>query len=83
MAAEGRPLDQALILPGLSPVIAATRPSAAHVAQLNDLLIEIGRKRLSGRFGGHDFSHLPLDKALSVEDFPTRPRSRRRAAAPR
>lgn len=31
---------------------------------------EVGRKRLSGRFGGHDFSHLPLDKTLSPEDFP-------------
>jgi len=28
------------------------------------------RKRLSGRFGGHDFSHLPLDKPLAPEDFP-------------
>ena len=31
---------------------------------------EVGRKRLSGRFGGHDFSHLPMDKPLSPEDFP-------------
>jgi hypothetical protein len=31
---------------------------------------EIGRKRLSGRFGGHDFSHLPLDRPLVPEDFP-------------
>jgi alkanesulfonate monooxygenase SsuD/methylene tetrahydromethanopterin reductase-like flavin-dependent oxidoreductase (luciferase family) len=31
---------------------------------------EVGRKRLSGRFGGHDFSHLPLDKPLEPEDFP-------------
>jgi alkanesulfonate monooxygenase SsuD/methylene tetrahydromethanopterin reductase-like flavin-dependent oxidoreductase (luciferase family) len=31
---------------------------------------EVGRKRLSGRFGGHDFSHLPLDRPLSPEDFP-------------
>jgi alkanesulfonate monooxygenase SsuD/methylene tetrahydromethanopterin reductase-like flavin-dependent oxidoreductase (luciferase family) len=30
----------------------------------------VGRKRLSGRFGGHDFSHLPLDRTLSPEDFP-------------
>ena len=28
------------------------------------------RVRLSGRFGGHDFSHLPLDKPLAPEDFP-------------
>jgi alkanesulfonate monooxygenase SsuD/methylene tetrahydromethanopterin reductase-like flavin-dependent oxidoreductase (luciferase family) len=25
---------------------------------------------LSGRFGGYDFSHLPLDKVLVPEDFP-------------
>ncbi|HTI80511.1 MAG TPA: nitrilotriacetate monooxygenase, partial [Acetobacteraceae bacterium] len=31
---------------------------------------EVGRKRLSGRFGGHDFSHLGLDQPLSPEDFP-------------
>ncbi|ETX00682.1 MAG: hypothetical protein ETSY1_10260, partial [Candidatus Entotheonella factor] len=31
---------------------------------------EVGRKRLSNRFGGHDFSHLPLDKPLEPEDFP-------------
>ena len=30
----------------------------------------MGRKRLSGRFGGHDFSHLKLDEPLSPEDFP-------------
>ena len=72
VAAEGRALDQALILPGLSPLIAATETEARRMArELNDLTDpEIGRKRLSGRFGGHDFSHLPLDKPLSVEDFP-------------
>ncbi|MGC2413458.1 MAG: hypothetical protein WA459_12270 [Stellaceae bacterium] len=26
--------------------------------------------RLSNRFGGHDFSHLSLDRPLSPEDFP-------------
>jgi len=31
---------------------------------------EVGRKRLSGRFGGHDFSHLPLDRPLVPENFP-------------
>ena len=30
----------------------------------------MGRKRLSGRFGGHDFSHLRLDATLTPEDFP-------------
>ncbi len=72
VAAEGRPLDQALILPGLSPLIASSEAEAQRMArELNALTDpEIGRKRLSGRFGGHDFSHLPLDKPLSVEDFP-------------
>ena len=72
VAAEGRPLDQALILPGLSPLIASTEAEAQRMArELNELADpEVGRKRLSGRFGGHDFSHLPLDKPLSVEDFP-------------
>jgi len=69
---EGRSPDQALILPGLSPVIAGTETEAQQIAkELNDLADpEIGRKRLSGRFGGHDFSHLPLDVPLTPEDFP-------------
>jgi FMN-dependent oxidoreductase (nitrilotriacetate monooxygenase family) len=69
---EGRAVDQVLILPGLSPLIAGTEAEAQRQArELNDLTDpEVGRKRLSGRFGGHDFSHLPLDKPLSPEDFP-------------
>jgi FMN-dependent oxidoreductase (nitrilotriacetate monooxygenase family) len=69
---EGRAADQIHILPGLSPVIAATETDAQRLAQeLNDLADpEIGRKRLSGRFGGHDFSHLPLDTPLTPADFP-------------
>ena len=72
VVAEGRSPDQALILPGLSPVIGATEAEAQRTArELNDLTDpEIGRKRLSGRFGGHDFSHLPLDRPLAPEDFP-------------
>jgi len=31
---------------------------------------EVGRKRLSGRFGGTTFSQLPLDRPLAPEDFP-------------
>ncbi|HPU50958.1 MAG TPA: LLM class flavin-dependent oxidoreductase [Burkholderiaceae bacterium] len=70
--AAGRATDQALILPGLSPVIADTEAGAQRLArELNDLTDpEVGRRRLSGRFGGHDFSQLPLDKPLSPEDFP-------------
>jgi FMN-dependent oxidoreductase (nitrilotriacetate monooxygenase family) len=71
-ADEGRSPDQVLILPGLSPVIGSTEAEAhriaAELAELSDP--EVGRKRLSGRFGGHDFSHLPLDKKLTPEDFP-------------
>jgi len=72
VSAIGRPTDQALILPGISPLIADTEEKAQRMAQeLNELTDpEVGRKRLSGRFGGHDFSHLPLDKPLSPEDFP-------------
>ncbi len=72
VVAEGRPADQALILPGLSPVIGSTESEALRIArELNDLSDpEVGRARLSGRFGGHDFSHLPLDRPLSPEDFP-------------
>jgi FMN-dependent oxidoreductase (nitrilotriacetate monooxygenase family) len=69
---EGRDPARVLILPGLSPVIGGTEAEALRISrELNDLSDpEVGRKRLSGRFGGHDFSHLPLDKPLSPEDFP-------------
>ena len=71
-AAEGRAPEQVLILPGLSPMIGSTEAEARRLAQeLNELADpEVGRKRLSGRFGGHDFSHLPLDRPLRPEDFP-------------
>jgi FMN-dependent oxidoreductase (nitrilotriacetate monooxygenase family) len=70
--AEGRTPEQVLILPGLSPVIGSTEAEAQLLArELNELSDpEVGRKRLSGRFGGHDFSHLKLDETLSPEDFP-------------
>lgn len=39
--------------------------------QLNALTsVETGLARLTSRFGGYDFSHLPLDLPLSVDDFP-------------
>jgi FMN-dependent oxidoreductase (nitrilotriacetate monooxygenase family) len=71
-ADEGRLPDQVLILPGLSPMIAGTESEALRLArEINELTDpEVGRKRLSGRFGGHDFSHLPLDLPLSADDFP-------------
>ena len=71
-AAAGRDPSQILILPGLSPVIGGTEAEAERISrELNDLSDpEVGRKRLSGRFGGHDFTGLPLDRTLSPEDFP-------------
>ena len=70
--AQGRPPDRVLVLPGLSPMIASTEAEAHLLArEVNELCDpEVGRKRLSGRFGGHDFSRLPLDRPLSPEDFP-------------
>ena len=72
VADEGRAPQQVLILPGLSPVIGSTEAEAQRLArELNELSDpEVGRKRLSGRFGGHDFSHLKLDEPLTTEDFP-------------
>jgi alkanesulfonate monooxygenase SsuD/methylene tetrahydromethanopterin reductase-like flavin-dependent oxidoreductase (luciferase family) len=53
-------------------VIGSTEAEARRLTrELNDLSDpEVGRKRLSGRFGGHDFSHLKLDEPLTPEDFP-------------
>ncbi len=72
VAEEGREPESVLILPGLSPMIGGTEAEAQRLArEVNELADpEVGRKRLSGRFGGHDFSHLPLDRPLRPEDFP-------------
>ncbi len=72
VVAAGRGPDQVLILPGLSPLIASSETEAKRMSdELGELANpEVGRKRLSGRFGGYDFSHLPLDKPLEPEDFP-------------
>jgi FMN-dependent oxidoreductase (nitrilotriacetate monooxygenase family) len=72
VTSAGRAPDQVLILPGLSPMIGGTEAEAKRLQrELDDLTDpEVGRKRLAGRFGGHDFSHLPLDKPLAPEDFP-------------
>src|SRR5271169_4162817 len=71
-AAEGRNPAEVVILPGLNAMIASTETEARRLArEVNDLTDpEVGRKRLSNRFGGHDFSDLPLDRPLSPEDFP-------------
>jgi len=72
LAEFGRSPDEVLILPGFSPIIGSTEAEARRYADaLNELADpEIGRQRLSLRFGGHDFSHLPLDKKLTPADFP-------------
>jgi FMN-dependent oxidoreductase (nitrilotriacetate monooxygenase family) len=69
---QGRSPRHVLILPGLSPILADTEEEARRISDdLNELTdVEVGLKRLSGRFGGVDFSHLALDKPLSVDDFP-------------
>lgn len=68
----GRDPSQVLILPGFSPIIGSTEAEARRFAdELNELSDpEVGRKRLSLRFGGHDFTHLPLDRPLTPADFP-------------
>jgi FMN-dependent oxidoreductase (nitrilotriacetate monooxygenase family) len=70
--AEGRNPRQVLILPGFSPIIGSTEVEAErYAAELNELSDpEVGRHRLSQRFGGYDFSKLALDQPLSVADFP-------------
>lgn len=72
VAGVGRSTDQVLILPGLSPLIASSTGEAQRLAEALGALTnpDVGRKRLSGRFGGHDFSHLPLDTPLTPDDFP-------------
>ena len=71
-AAAGRAAGQIIILPGLSPMIASTETEAKRMEQdLNENTDpESGRRILSSRFDGHDFSHLPLDRPLTPEDFP-------------
>lgn len=70
--AEGRDRNHVLILPGFSPIIAATEAEAlSYSDEINALAdAEIGRSRMSGRFGGYDFSKIPLDQVLSPDDFP-------------
>lgn len=69
---EGRQPDHTLILPGLSPLIASTEAEAQRLSEeLGELTSpEAGRKRMSARFGGHDFSHLEFDQVLTPDDFP-------------
>lgn len=71
-AARGRRPQDIAILPGLSAAIGSTQAEADRVFEELDALTapEIGLTRLSARFGGHDFSAVPLDRPLREEDFP-------------
>ena len=70
--ASGRPADQCLILPGISMMIAGTEADARRMErELNEMAdVESSLSRLSQRFDGHDFSHIPLDRVLTAGDFP-------------
>ena len=72
VAAAGRNVDEAVILPGFSPMIASTETEAKRLErELNELADpEAGRMKLSDRFDGEDLTHLPLDKPLPPVDFP-------------
>ena len=70
--ALGRRPQDIVILPGLSAAIGSTEYEARQVWEELDALtsIQAGLDRLSARFGGHDFSALPLDRPLTRGDFP-------------
>ena len=70
--ALGRSAEGIVILPGISAAIGSTEYEARQVWEELDSLtsIEVGLGRLSARFGGHDFSSLPLDRRLTRDDFP-------------
>lgn len=70
--ALGRRAEDVVILPGISAAIGSTEYEAKQVWEQLDSLtsIEVGLTRLSSRFGGHDFSSIPLDRKLTLDDFP-------------
>lgn len=71
-AAYGRRSEDIVILPGISAAIGSTKREAERVWEELDALTstEVGLARLQARFGGHDFSHIPLDRPLTKGDFP-------------
>ncbi|PWU71252.1 LLM class flavin-dependent oxidoreductase [Ochrobactrum sp. POC9] len=71
-AAYGRQNDDIAILPGLSAAVGSTEAEAERVWEELDALTstDVGLSRLSARFGGHDFSAVPLDRPLKAGDFP-------------
>lgn len=70
--AAGRKASDVAILPGISAAIGSTQAEADRVWEELDALTDpqIGLARLSARFGGHDFSGVPLDRVLTRDDFP-------------
>ncbi|MYE01187.1 MAG: LLM class flavin-dependent oxidoreductase [Alphaproteobacteria bacterium] len=70
--ASGRPADQCLILPGISMIVAGTEAEARRMERELNEMADVGSSlsRLSQRFDGHDFSHIPLDRVLTAGDFP-------------
>lgn len=68
----GRSPENIVVLPGLSACIGSTQAEADRVQEeLDDLTsTDLGLHRLSARFAGHDFSAVPLDRALTAGDFP-------------
>ncbi|AEH84913.1 MULTISPECIES: LLM class flavin-dependent oxidoreductase [Mesorhizobium] len=71
-AAFGRRPQDIVVLPGISAAIGSTTHEAKQVWEELDALTspQIGLVRLSARFGGHDFSGIPLDRPLTRGDFP-------------
>ncbi len=70
--AYGRRPDDIVVLPGISAAIGSTQKEAEQVWEELDALTstDVGLTRLSARFGGHDFRHIPLDRPLTKDDFP-------------
>ncbi|WP_426230401.1 LLM class flavin-dependent oxidoreductase [Pararhizobium sp. DWP3-4] len=70
--AYGRRPQDIVILPGISAAIGSTKREAELVWEELDALTstDVGLARLSARFGGHDFTGLPLDRPLKRDDFP-------------
>ncbi|MBP1884123.1 LLM class flavin-dependent oxidoreductase [Sinorhizobium mexicanum] len=70
--AFGRHPEDIVVLPGISAAIGSTTREAQQVWEELDALTspQIGLARLSARFGGHDFSGIPLDRVLTRGDFP-------------
>lgn len=68
----GRKAEDIVVLPGISAAIGSTEYEARQVwEELDELTnVEVGLARLSARFGGHDFSGVPLDRKLVRNDFP-------------